>query len=107
MQGKRLDRVNQLIKEEISLVLQRERMTGPLNLPVHKAIGQRKRPIPIIDGTRDLFNRTAVGVHGIPHAKEVNFLDVGKRDVFETGFAHQIAAEKVTNGAQHVQVKAR
>ena len=93
--------------ERVALVLEPEGMTATLDLPVHETVGQRQRPVPIVDGTHDFLDRSAIGVHRIPHPKEFDSVDGNELDILVARLAQHGVADKITDRAQHVQMKAR
>ena len=61
--------------ECIPLVLQCERMAGPMYLGMHEPVGHRQRPIPIIDRAGDLLDRATVCIDRVPQTQKLDFFN--------------------------------
>src|SRR3984957_2420194 len=86
--------------ERVALLLQRQRMTGAADLAVHEQVRHRQRPIPVIDGARDLLDRASIGVDRVPNPEKVNFLDLDQIELLERGLAENGVAHPIAKRPQ-------
>src|SRR6185437_2105456 len=80
----------------VAFLVERERVTGAHDLVVHELVGYRQRPIPVVYGTGDLVDRTAIGVDRVPDAEKIDLLhldqiELPERRCAENTMAHPIA----------------
>src|ERR1700743_707893 len=58
-----------------ALVIERERVTRPLNADIERAIRQFQRPDPFADAARHLVDGKSVGRDRVPDAEEFDLVD--------------------------------
>src|SRR5882757_2793813 len=88
--------------ERVALLLERQGMAGPADLVVHELVGHRQRPVEIIDGARDLLDRAAIGVDGVPDAEKIEFFDFDPLELLECRLAEDEMADPIAQAAQRL-----
>ena len=86
--------------EGVTFLLQRQRMTGADDLVIHELVRHRQRPIPVVDGARDLLDRPAIGADGVEDAEEVEFFDSDQIELFQRRLAENDVAHPVAQRPQ-------